>query len=203
MIVSVIGRMRDRVRGQDGLISAGALIGIALLLVFLYLLLAAFQGDSAEFGQVGVPGSGRVELPEGDIDVYYAEGADPDAGVTLITPADLEVVVTGPDGRNVPVTSRGADAKATDDGVTRLIGSLQAPVDGFYTVKAESTDAAQRITPAVTFGQGPFASVRTRFEDVVDVLRGPVGIVVLAILLILFLLPRFKTARRRASYLDK
>jgi len=70
-------------------------------------------------------------------------------------------------------------------------------------VTTESTQAGQRISPEVTFGQGPFAAIGQRFSDVVDTLRGPVGIVVLAVLVFLFLLPRWQLARRRQSYKDK
>lgn len=197
------GGFRDRVRGEKGAITAGGLIGIGLVLLFLYLLLAAFEGDPAQFGEVAVPGSGAVELPEGDVDVHYAEGADPDAGVELITPADLRLTVTGPGGQDVPVTARGEEPESTDDGISRLIGSLRATEEGTYKVETESSEAAQRITPAVTFGQGPFAAIGQRFEGVVDVLRGPVGIVLLVLLAILYVLPRWQGARRRAAYRDK
>ena len=195
--------IRERVRVEEGAISVSALIGIALVLFVGYLLLAAFEGDSAQFGSVPVPGKEQVELPKGDVDIYYSEKVDPDAGVPLITPDDLQYTVTGPDGQGVTVNSRGDDAESTGDGMTRLIGSLQAPEDGLYTVTTESPQAAQRIAPAVTFGQGPFAAVGQRFGDVVDALRGPLGIVVLVVLVILFLLPRWRLARRRASYQGK
>ena len=195
--------IRERVRLEEGAISVSALIGIALVLFVGYLLLAAFEGDSAQFGSVAVPGREQVELPKGDVDIYYAEKVDPDAGVPLITPDDLQYTVTGPDGQGVTVNSRGDDAESTGDGMTRLIGSLQAPEDGLYTVTTESSQAAQRIAPAVTFGQGPFAAVGQRFGDVVDALRGPLGIVVLVVLVILFLLPRWRLACRRASYQGK
>ena len=195
--------IRERVRLEEGAISVSALIGIALVLFVGYLLLAAFEGDSAQFGSVAVPGREQVELPKGDVDIYYSEKVDPDAGVPLITPDDLQYTVTGPEGQGVTVNSRGDDAESTGDGMTRLIGSLQAPEDGLYTVTTESSQAAQRIAPAVTFGQGPFAAVGQRFGDVVDALRGPLGIVVLVVLVILFLLPRWRLARRRASYQGK
>jgi hypothetical protein len=202
-MIAAVGRFRHRARGQEGMIGAGALILIGLALLLGYLLLAAFEGDSAQFGSVGVPGEGRVELPEGDVDVYYAEGADPDAGVELITPPDLRVTVTGPGGQDVPVTARGAEPESTDGGMARLIGSLRASEDGFYEVGTESSQATQRIGPEVTFGQGPFAAVEHRFSGVVDVLRGPVGIALLVVLVILYMLPRVRGAQRRAAYKDK
>jgi len=203
MIAAMKAGLRDRLRGEGGAISAGALIAIALALLVGYLLLAAFEGDTAQFGKVSVPGKGQVELPEGDVDIYYSEGVNPDEGIPLITPDDLRYRVTGPAGQVISTNSRGADAKSTGDGMTRLIGAMKAPVEGFYTVETESTLAGQRITPAVTCGQGPLAAVGQRFDEVVDALRGPLGIVVLVVLVILFLLPRWRLARRRASYQDK
>ena len=48
----------------------------------------------------------------------------------------------------------GGDPKSTGDGMTRLIGQIKAPEDGNYTVTTESTQAGQRISPALTFGFG-------------------------------------------------
>lgn len=197
------GGIRERIGGERGAISAGAVILLGLLGLGVYLLLAVFEGDTAQFGSVAVPGKKQVDLPKGDIDVYYAEQVDPDAGVPLVVPDDLRYTVTDADGLAVQVRSRGAEAESTEDGMTRLVGSLRAPADGLYTVTTESTQAGQRIAPAVTFGQGPFAAIGHRFGDVLDALRGPLGIVVLAVLVILFMLPRWQLARRRQAYKGK
>ena len=194
---------RERMRDERGLISAGALIGIGILLFIAYLLLAAFEGDSAQFGSVSVPGKAQVELPKGDVDIYYSEKVDPDAGVPLITPDDLQYTVTAPDGVSVEVNSRGDEAKSTGDGMARLIGAMTTPVEGSYTITTESSQTAQRISPAVTFGQGPFAAIGHRAEDVFDELKGPLGIVLVAVLVVLFFWPRIRAARKRASYRDK
>ena len=53
---------RERMRDERGLISAGALIGIGILLFIAYLLLAAFEGDSAQFGRLG---GARFQLRKG------------------------------------------------------------------------------------------------------------------------------------------
>jgi hypothetical protein len=195
--------LRERMRDERGLISAGSLVLIGLLLLGGYLLLAAFEGDSAQFGSVPVPGKERIELPKGDIDIYYAEKVDPEAGVPLIAPDDLLYTVSAPDGSSLRVDSRGADAESTGDGMARLIGAMRVPEAASYTVTTDSSESAQRIQPALTFGQGPFAAIGHRFDEVVDALRGPLGIVVLVVLLLLFLWPRFQLARRRASYKDK
>ena len=202
----MIGRVRrgSRIdmRGESGLISAGAVILIGIALFLGYLLLAAFNGDTAQFGKVPIPGKATVKLPKGDVDVYYAEGVNPDAGIPLITPDDLQYTILDEAGVSVPVDSRGDDAKSTGDGLTRLIGAVQVPEDGTYTVETESAQTQQRITPSLTFGQGPFAAVKDRFDEVVDALKGPLGILVLLALVILIFIPRFRRARQRSSYKD-
>ncbi len=126
--------IRERVRVEEGAISVSALIGIALVLFVGYLLLAAFEGDSAQFGSVPVPGKEQVELPKGDVDIYYSEKVDPDAGVPLITPDDLQYTVTGPDGQGVTVNSRGDDAevdRGRDDAADRVVaGARGRPLHG-------------------------------------------------------------------------
>lgn len=194
---------RERMRDERGLISAGALILIGVLLFLGYLLMAAFEGDSAQFGSVPIPGKEQVELPKGDVDIYYSEKVDPDAGVPLIVPDDLQYTVTGAGGQNVEVVSRGDEAKSTGDGMTTLIGAIDLPEKGSYTVTADSTQAAQRIEPALTFGQGPFAAIGHRAKDVLDSLKGPLGIVLAIVIVLLFFWPRFQSARRRAAYRDK
>lgn len=149
-----------------------------------------------------IPGKAEVELPKGDVDIYYSEGVSPDAGIALITPDDLEYSILDRGGVSVQVDSRGAEAKSTGDGLTRLIGAVQIPEAGVYTVETDSREAQQRITPKLTFGQGPFASVKDRFDGVVDAFKGPLGILVLLGLVILALIPRYRRARLRSSYRD-
>ncbi len=188
--------------GESGLISAGAVIGIGIALLFGYLLLAAFNGDTAQFGKVPIPGRATVELPKGAVDIYYAEGVDPDSGVPLITPDDLEYTVFDGNEVSVPVDARGEDQVSTGDGLARLIGEVQTPYEGTYTIETDSSDTQQRITPAVTFGQGPSAAVKDRFDEVVDALKGPLGILVLLGLLILVFVPRYRRAKLHSSYRD-
>ncbi len=193
---------RTDVRGESGLISAGTVILIGIGLLLGYLLLAVFNGDTAQFGKVPIPGKATVKLPKGDVDIYYAEGVNPDAGIPLITPDDLEYTILDEAGVSVPVDSRGDEAKSTGDGLTRLIGAMQVSKEGIYTVETESTQTQQRITPALTFGQGPFAAVKDRFDNVVDALKGPIGILLLLALLILIFIPRYRRAKFRSSYKD-
>lgn len=184
---------------QTGAIAVGTLIGVALLALFAYLLLGAAEGDTAHYGRVPVPSTTSIELPEGETDVYYAEAVDPSAGVSLTVPEDLEYTITDAAGQAVSVASRGGDPEESDGGTARLIGAVDAPADGTYTVTVTSDTAAQRGSAQLTFGQSPFGAVRERFEGVVDALRGPAGVAVAALLVVLFLLPRFQRALARRS----
>src|SRR4029079_4644492 len=103
------------------------------------------EGDVGQFGPVPIPGKEQVELPKGDVDIYYFEKANPDAGVTLIVPSDLIVSVVGSDGESVQVDSRGDKAKSTGQGMAELIGAMEVPEEGAYTVTTQSSQTGQRI----------------------------------------------------------
>lgn len=190
---------RDRalLSSESGLVSAGTVIGLAIAGFFLYLLLAAFEGDTDYYGNVPIPSSGvAVELPEDEIDVFYAEAIDSESGVSLTTPEDLSFSIVGA-GESVRVDTRGGEQESTDTGTARVIGAAFVPEEGVYLVDVESTDLAQRVSPSISFGQSPVGAVKARFNEVIDELQGPTGIVVAAVLVILFLLPRVQRALAR------
>jgi len=190
-----------RLSDEGGFISAGAAIGIALIALIVYIVAAGFSGATDQFGSVPVPSKSSVELPKGTVDVYYAEGVDPDSGIALVVPADLKYTVTDPEGNFVQVDTRGGeDAKDTDNGLAMLVGELDAPAEGTYTVESDSTDAQQRITPALTFGEGPFAAMKDRLDDVISSLKGPIGILVLLVIVMLIFIPRYRRAQQKQNY---
>ena len=80
--------------------------------------------------------------------------------------------------------------------MTRLVGAAFVPADGVYDVKIDSPAAAQRIMPTLTFGQSPLGAIGQRFEDAVDAITGPVGILVLLAIAAYFLWPRLRGAMR-------
>lgn len=184
-------------RDESGAIGVGTIIGVALLALLVYLLLAAAETDTTHYGVVPVPSTAQVELPGGETDVYYAEAIRPGAGISLVTPEDLSYSISGAPGQDVSSASRGGDPEETNGGMTRLIGAVSVPEDGLYTIKVTSDLAAQRISPQLTFGQSPSQAVRERFEGAVDALKGPAGFALVALLVVLFLLPRFRRAAAR------
>lgn len=197
------GTSRAGLSDEGGFISASAAIGIALVALIIYIVAAGFSGATDQFGSVPVPGKSSIELPKGTIDIYYAEGADPDAGIDLVAPTDLKYTVLHPPNTYIDVTVRGGEgSKETDDGLATVVGEIKTPVEGTYTIDAESDDAQQRITPALTFGEGKFDAIGDRLDDVIDTLKGPVGILALLVIAILIFIPRFRGARRRQSYKD-
>lgn len=181
-----------RVSSESGAVGVGTVIFLGLAGLFVYLLLAAFDADSAFYGRVPVPGIGQVELPEGETDVYYSEAIE--AGAALSPVSDLEFSVIGPDQSSARVDARGGDAEETDGGMTRVIAAVFAPAEATYEVTVESAEARQRSGPELTFGQSPIGAVGDRFDSVVDELNGPVGIVIAGVLVILVLLPRVRRA---------
>ena len=186
---------------ESGLISVGAVIGIAFAALVVYLLLAAFDGDSDYYGSVAIPSqNARVELPNGEVDMYLEAEGDPDALGAISPPEDLSITIIPAEGNDDgPVTTddRGGDTEEVDGGAARLIRVAQVPEEGAYfvTVTADSVGSPSGLS--LTFGLTPIGAVRERFEDVVDELNGPTGIVVLAALGLLFLAPRFQRALRR------
>lgn len=192
-------RLAQPAGSESGLISVSAVIGIAFLALLVYLLLAALDADTDYYGSVAIPSENvPIELPKGETDLYVSEKGDPDKLGDLDVPADLTFTFTPQDGGDpVRVDDREADTEETDDGVTKEIGALQVPQEGTYLVSVSSGAAGTLSQPSLTFGLSPLGAVTHRFEDIVDELNGPTGIVVLIALGALMLAPRFSRAMQR------
>lgn len=191
------GSDRPSPSSESGLISVGAVIALAIGALFIYLLLAAFEEDPSHYGAVAIPGKQvPIELPKGETDIFYAEAIEGDSSIALAPPEDLQFQIVGEDGAGVQVDSRGGEPEATDDGIARVIGAAFPPEKGTYFVDVESAELAQRVAPSITFGQSPFGAVKERFDEIVEEMKGPTGIVVAVVLVILFLVPRIQLALR-------
>lgn len=186
---------RDSLRSQSGAVTPGLIVFLALVATIAYVLLAAFEADSAAYGHVTVTGAGEartVELPEGEIDIFYAESIGPDETLTL--PEGLQFTVTTEDGQAVSVESRGGEPEDTDGGQARVVGSASVPAEGTYRVNVSSGDLQGRSEPQLTFGQAPLQAVGDRFDELVEELKGPTGIIVAIVLVLLLALPSLQRA---------
>ena len=192
-------RDADALDPESGLISVSAVLGIAFLALIVYLLAAALDADTDHYGRVAIPSENvPIELPKGETDLYLAETGDPDQLGDLDVPADLTMSFEPASGGDaVRVDDRTADTEETDDGVAKEIGALQAPQEGTYLVSVSTNAAGQLSEPELTFGLSPLGAVEHRFNEVVDELKGPTGIVVLVALGALLLAPRVGRALER------
>jgi hypothetical protein len=187
-------------RSETGEITAGAIIAVALLLLIVYLVLAALKGDAAYYGSVPIPSKGApIELDSGQVDVSYAEEPGPTNENGLQVPGDIDYNVTDAEGVALHADLRTGDDKDSDAGRARQIGAISVPDDGTYYVTVDGPSAEQRTAPKLAFGLSPTGAVRVRFLDVVDHLKGPLGIVVAGFLLLLFLMPSIERGIRRRN----
>jgi hypothetical protein len=190
-------------RSESGQVTAGAIIAVALLLLIVYLVLAALKGDAAYYGSVPIPSKGApIELDSGQVDVSYAEEPGPDNENGLQVPDDITYEVVDGEGGGVSTDLRTSDEKDSDAGTAKQIGAIQVPDDGTYYVTADSPSAGQRVAPALAFGLSPTGAVRVRFLNIVDHLNGPLGIVVAGVLLLLFLMPSIERWIRRRNRIE-
>jgi hypothetical protein len=194
----MIRRVRGRrsLSSDSGFIGVGTVIAIALAAFAIALLVAAFEGNPTYYGSVSIPSQRTaIQLDNGDVDVSYAAQVDADA---LTVPQDLSFVVRSADGEVVEASSRSGQAEDSDAGPAELIASVDVPEDGIYFVDVQGT-APAGAEPALAFGLSPTGAVRVRFDDVVDELKGPTGVIVLAALVALFLIPRVQVAIKRRN----
>jgi hypothetical protein len=125
----------------------GGVAAFALIFVF------AIGGadDADKYGRVSLPGKGVVELPEGDVALYYEERVTLDENDSLDIPDGLRVTAR----REVTVKSKKTIQNAVNlDGRSlREFAKLEIPQAGRYRVSARSRSQGSN-RPAVTFGEG-------------------------------------------------
>ncbi len=147
--------------------------------------LAFLDGDTDRDGRVPVPGSAVLELEPGEVALFYAEDIDLGDTGSLSPPRDLAVSVAAVDGAPLEIRLRSGQEVSGGGGTATLIGSVDVVNAGPYEVATQSADAASRSVPEVTLGVSPFDLVGDRLDEVLDVIFGPVGLIVLVVLLLL------------------
>ena len=191
----------SHLRSQSGEIQPGLIITLAIVALGAWILLAAFEADTAHYGSVPIPSDNEtVELPDGEIDVYYAEAIPKDDAAPIVAPPDLTFSLAGEeDGEGVRIDGRGGEPKETDTGSARVVGAAFPSSEQPYRVVVDSSEVEGRSKPELTFGQSPLQAIADRFDEVVDELKGPTGIVVAVVIVLLLLFP---TAQRAWRYRD-
>jgi hypothetical protein len=120
---------------------------------FLLFMIEAVGGtsDADRYGRVPLPGRATLELPAGDLALYYEERVTLGENDVLDVPDGLVVKARG---ERTVRSRRGTPNSISLDGrALREFGKLRIPSAGRYRVNARS-DAPGSNSPAVTLGKG-------------------------------------------------
>lgn len=182
---------------QSGAVSISLLLWLAVAGVLLYALFGASSGDIDRFGRVSVPGSAFLDLPGGESDISYVEDAAT-AGSDVQAPTDLRVLlISTQTGVGIEVDSRGGNPSEQDGEVVRPYGAVNPPSEGLYEVRVTSNEAATRPNPQLAFGDSPFGAIGDRLSRVGDLITGPFGVLLGALVIAAIVAPRAQRILRR------
>jgi hypothetical protein len=109
----------------------------------------------AAYGEVSIPGTRTLHLPEGDVQVsFHTEIAGTMEGGGLPIPQGLEVVITPPGGVATPKFIQNVgETSADNQDVHVAVGVVHIPAAGDYTITANGKASAY-LSPRLSFGQG-------------------------------------------------
>jgi hypothetical protein len=109
----------------------------------------------AAFGEVPIPGTRTLHLPEGDVQVsFHTEIAGSMEGGGLPIPQGLEVTITPPSGVATPKFIQNVgDTSADNQDVHVAVGVVHIPAAGDYTITANGKSSAY-LSPRLSFGHG-------------------------------------------------
>jgi hypothetical protein len=118
------------------------------------MLVRGFSGDYAKYGSVAVPGTGKVTLPKGEVDMFFVAYTPNSGNGGPVTIPDLKFSMDYPASYADPVV------KEDDGGVTSIntkehvrIWKVTVKTAGTYTVTTDG-DVAAFIDPQLSFGTG-------------------------------------------------
>jgi hypothetical protein len=138
-----------------GVARAGvALMAVCVVVFIVAILWRSFGGDYDKYGRVDVPGSGSVELPQGQVDVVFAaQLATNGSGGALNVPA-LSFDLVPPDGVADPSVKEDYGSSVSVNSSAHIrVWRMQVPVAGTYAVRTDG-DVGGYIDPQLTFGAG-------------------------------------------------
>ncbi|MGZ5341466.1 MAG: hypothetical protein ACXWEK_00290 [Solirubrobacterales bacterium] len=162
---------------------ASFLATVAAFFVLLFVGALGGLGDSAKYGRVPLPGQGTVELPAGDISVFYEEHVTLGDNQNLRAPNGFTYSMR-PAAGGAPLAQRDPgifDEQVSSGGRTRIrYARIDVPAPGPYVVEGSFKGSAGPM-PAITFGE-PF--IDRIFERVKYAGLGLIGIAVAVLLAI-------------------
>jgi Short C-terminal domain len=124
--------------------------GIAFVVT---LILNAFVFDEYDaYGEVSIPGSSSLQLPQGDVTVTFHTVLVGGSGSGLPVPP-LKYRMTGPGGVDVQLTEDYGTTTTVNNDARVRIGYLHVPTEGAYDVELDGNVSAY-LNPTLAFGQG-------------------------------------------------
>jgi hypothetical protein len=149
--------------GRRGLISGSrpsarrtalfiAIVGTVVATAIFVVQMVQSASEADKYGRIDLPGRGDIELPEGDVALYYEEHVTLSENDSLDIPSGLRVVARR---ENDVVRSEKTvqNAVNTDGRALREFAKLEIPRAGRYRVSARSSSPGGN-DPGVTFGKG-------------------------------------------------
>jgi hypothetical protein len=137
-------------------IASGVLLAVSIIGLIGWQFLGAFVFDKyAAYGEVPIPGTRTLHLPQGDVEVsFHTEIAGSMEGGGLPIPQGLEVSFTPPSGVAAPKFIQDVGETTADNQDVRVaVGVVHIPTAGDYTITANGRASAY-LSPRLSFGHG-------------------------------------------------
>ncbi|MBX7431563.1 SHOCT domain-containing protein [Mycobacterium sp. Y57] len=126
-------------------------VGVAGFVVTLVLNIFVFD-DYDAYGEVPIPGSGRLQLPAGEVTVNFHTAVPGGVNGGFPVPP-LQLGITPPDGVPDPVVTESFGSTTSVNSDVRIrVWVAQIPADGVYDVAVRG-DVAGYIHPQLAFGR--------------------------------------------------
>ena len=135
------------------LAAATASITVAVAIVVVIVEAVGANRDPHAYGQVPVPGRESVNLPAGDVIIFYGERIGTSEHSPLSVPSNLRLTVRTTNGQQLLGSTPYAFNQFNDgDYVRRSVAKLRVPEAGDYEAVAP-TPVPGAVAPVISFGR--------------------------------------------------
>jgi hypothetical protein len=135
------------------LAAATASITVAVAIVVVIVEAVGANRDADAYGQVPVPGRESVNLPAGDVIIFYGERIGTSEHSPLSVPSNLRLTVRTTNGQQLLGSTPYAFNQFNDgDYVRRSVAKLRVPEAGDYEAVAP-TPLPGAVEPVISFGR--------------------------------------------------